>query len=309
MKYSLLDNIDSPLSNANAGIVLETKPEWEVSVVEKFDAQIDAAQSFKLFTTNSSVGGTVDTTNVNFKHNNVAVGTGAVTWNVKTYMDTNVTASGTLVSAATKGGTAAVNPMVLATDSIEGYVADYNITTIGSTNDDYNLTFTANGTTKIDETVFKTSISALNAVGNTSFKKDYLNKSDLGQWAIYGYKGQIPNVASTGPVTTVLKFTNRSKLDTNIYFTLIDQDGTIATLNSVDNTSLASLPHNTTGTYKASDLLDLVTDPDFNKTASFSVEVSVPTTPSAVYGFASFRNSDAGNFKDLPIYNSSTMTY
>jgi hypothetical protein len=56
-------------------------------------------------------------------------------------------------------------------------------------------------------------------------------------------------------------------------------------------------------------LLAQVTDVAFNKTASISVEVSVPATPTNIYGFASFRNLKLGQFKDLPIYNSSTLSY
>ena len=313
MNYSLLDNVDALLSTADAGIVIETKQEWEVSVAQKFDAQIDAAVGFKYFTDSVRV----DTSDVHIKHNPVDVGTGSVTWNVKTYMDNNVTAFGTLASAATgqagvsTGATAtpAVNSIVLASDA-NGYVVDKNITTNKAASDDYNLTFTADTTNEILETVFTTSVSALSAAENPSFEQDYLSKKDLGAWTIYGYKAQIPNVASTSDVDVTMKFTNRSTLDTNIYFTLIDPAGNTVTLDSVNNPTLAALPANATGTYKASDLVALIpAGTTFDTTGSFSVEVSIPTTPSKVYGMASFKNLTLGQFKDLPVYNTSTLAY
>ena len=323
MHYSLLDNTDKVLTTADAGEVLSTKQEWEVSVATKFDAQIDASQDFKQFIADSTTNTTIDKSDINIKHNPVAVGTGAVTWNVKTYMDKNITEAGTLVSAAT-GGTASVNPIVLASDNTLGYVVDKNITTNPASSDDYNLTFTANTTDELPETIFKTSVSALKATRNASFKKPYLNQANLGAWSIYGYKAQIPNVTGKSGFQTVLKFTNRSTLNRNIYFTLIDPDGTVATFNSKDITSLTPLNSGVTGTYKASDLMAIVKDgtnvkitetkdstAGFDATGSFSVEVSIPTTPSKVYGFASFKNLNTTppQFKDLPVYNTSKLAY
>jgi len=78
-----------------------------------------------------------------------------------------------------------------------------------------------------------------------------------------------------------MKFTNRSSLPTNIYFTLIDPQGHTVSLNSVDNPKLAALPAGTTGTYTASELVSLIpAGTTFNHTGSFSIEVSIPTTPS-----------------------------
>jgi len=177
--------------------------------------------------------------------------------------------------------------------------ADVNATTL----------LTVNGEDKIEKTIFDAYVYIQS--GDTTFTLVPKVTKNAGEWAIYGYNAQIPNVAGVeGRYETTMKFTNRSGLDTDIFFTLIDQDGTIVELSSADfPNEIAALPHNTTGKYNATDLLALVTDPEFDKNRSISVEVSIPTTPSAVYGAAAFKNNMTGQFNDLPIYNTSSMTY
>ena len=287
---------------APATVIAKVGPEYVGSVTNKYDARIDASNSFYTFydqynnvvTTNTKKQ---DSAIFNLHQNATLPGaslgvTGATL--VLTF-DQNLTKNGYSSSA----GATADNDMNV-TDILGG---------IFSTANDHNetLTLTVDGQTAIPKTTFDA--HAYVTSGTTNF--DLITKStgNAGAWTIYGYNAQIPNVVGNGNIETTMKFTNRSSLDTNIYFTLIDPDGTVAKLNSVDNPTLPSLKAGTTSKYDASTLLGLVTDPAFNKTGSFSVEVSIPTTPNSVYGFASFRNLTLGQFKDLPIYNTSKMTY
>jgi len=304
MQYSLLDNVDQLRDDSGAKKAIDLQTQWSVATNSLFDAQIDAAQAFKLFTTTNSTGTTTDTAGISFTSNpNIDIGTGAATANIYTMFDNNVSAFGTMT---TPNGSAAV------IKDANGFAIDENATTSTVTAGDYNLTFTATGKDKILDTVFTTTAKITSFTGNTNFTgKTYLEKTSLGAWTTYGYKAQIPDVMSiTGKFITYLKFTNRSSIPSEVFFTLIDQNGKTATVNSLDN-GIASLPKGTTVKYRASDLIieALKVNPDLDVKHSISIEVTIPTTPSKVYGMASLKNVALGQFKDLPIYNNSNLSY
>lgn len=295
--------------SAAASTVATIGKEFSATVSQALNARIDAANSFFKFKDqgedNASTASTVkDTLILKVTRNATIAGLNTPLINLITFSDTNLTASGYSTVATYNS----VNPTSTAND--------YNVTNsaqaaaaASTTAASYLLQYTVPGTKKIEKTLFGASMF-VTATGTTSkFAIVTKTSSNAGSWTIYGYNAQIPNVSGLSTHNTTMKFTNRSSLNTNIYFTLIDPDGTVATLNSVDNTSLATLNAGTTGTYKASDLVALITDTNFDATGSFSVEVSIPTTPTSVYGMASFKNTTLGHFKDLPVYNSSTMTY
>ena len=276
--YALLDNVDDSLDTSNASTVLNLETQWTASVVTKFDGQIDAAASFLSFTTATA---NPDLASIRIASNsNVIVGLPAVV-NVTTTMENNISNFGALTEATTAFGA----PTLAATTS--GYGYDVNSSSQTATFD-HNLSFTdAGNTNEMLETTFTTAVSLVASSANAGLPTQTLIASaatNLGEWTIYGYKAQIPNVSGLSTHDTTMKFTNRSGIDTNIYFTLIDPDGTRVTLNSVANPTLAALAQNTTGKYKASELIALVTEADFDASTSFSVEVSIPTTPSKVYG-------------------------
>jgi len=288
---------------APASSIAKVGPEYTGSVSQKFNARIDASNSFYTFYDQNSDGGikkaddSIFNLHQNATLNGASLGVTNATLIVE--FDQNLTKNGYSEST----GTATTANDLNVTDAVTGIfnasntVADHNET----------ITLTVNGTSAINKTSF--SAHAYVTSGATNFDLISKTTENAGAWTIYGYNAQIPNVVGLSTIDTTMKFTNRSSLDTEIYFTLIDPDGTIATLNSVDNTGLASLAANSTGAYKASALLALVTDPAFDKTGSISVEVSIPTTPSSVYGMASFKNKTLSQFKDLPVYNSSNMAY
>jgi len=270
-----------------------------MSIDQKFDAQIDASLGFKQFNGQDNKSDGVKYTIAN-KFSSFVIPATASKMQLDIVADQNLS---TYKISETNSSNTHINSIKL---------GDYNLTA-SATGADVNSTFTdaVTSTLQTDQTgaMSVTNFKATGFVTFNGFTKKLLNQVDAGAWTIYGYTAQIPNVVGLSNIDTTMKFTNRSSLDTNIYFTLIDPDGTVVTLDSVKNPSIASLPKKSTGTYKASDLLALVTDPDFDKTGSFSVEVSIPTTPSSVYGMASFKNKTLRQFKDLPIYNSSKLAY
>jgi len=279
---------------ATATTIAKVGKEFTGSVTQKYNARIDAASSFKKFKDQNSDGTTLlaDDAIVNIHQNATLAGAslGVTTATLNVLFDQNTSSYITSQTGLT----------TLNDYNVTGTVSGFNATNTAA---DVNTTvvLTNNGTAEIKKTLF--GAHAYVTSGTTKFDIISKGTDNAGSWTIYGYNAQIPNVASTSNVDVTMKFTNRSALDTNIYFTLIDPDGTVVKLNSVSNTGIASLAADTTGTYKASDLLALVTDANFDKTGSFSVEVSIPTTPTSVYGMASFKNLTLGQFKDLPVYN------
>ncbi|MCD6258009.1 MAG: hypothetical protein J7J31_00240 [Helicobacteraceae bacterium] len=301
---------DSTLDTAT-DTILETRTQFTGSFGTQLDAQIDASADFLLF---NADGARADSTTqdsytftfANDKDIDFAATSTDVTYtvfadrNISTFTvtaadaDTNDVFSGSWADAVWPAPT--VNDYNITASVVgdtNGSVTEEVQLTVAPTEDMAIVNFTGQGVVTFDGGATKTLFSGVSA----------------GNWTIYGYTAQIPNVAGLSTHDTVMKFTNRSSLNTNIYFTLIDPDGTTATLNSADNAEIASLNADTTGTYVASALLALVDDAAFDKTGSISVEVSIPTTPDAVYGMASFKNNALGQFKDLPVYNSSSMGY
>jgi hypothetical protein len=309
---------DSTLDTASDTIV-EAVTQFTGSFGTLLDAQIDASADFLLFNADGSRADSTTKDSFTFTFGNdkdidFTATSSDVTYTVLS--DVNLSTY-TITGADTAGTNTKTGSFVADNGFDDIHVNDMNIT-IDDTGSTANANGDVNGTiTKdIQLTVAPTADMAVvnfTAQAVVTFDggatKTLFSGTDAGNWTIYGYTAQIPNVAGLSTHDTTMKFTNRSTLDTNIYFTLIDPDGTTATLNSSANTELSALAAGVTGTYKASDLLALVTDADFDKTGSFSVEVSIPTTPSSVYGAASFKNKTLGQFKDLPVYNSSSMGY
>jgi len=299
---------------APATSIAKVGAEYVGSVVQKYNARIDASNSFYTFydqysDTYDVVGDNKhDSANFSLKKNATLSGASlrATQVNLVITYDQNLTKNSATVTAS-----GAVTIAAAAPNDNNATLALSSIFTTNNLQEDKNETveFAVDGTSEIKKTIFDA--HAYVTSGTSTFDLIPKTSGNAGQWTIYGYNAQIPNAVSINggqSFETVMKFTNRSSIPTDIFFTLIDQDGTVETVSS-KNTTLANIPVNGTGVYTATELLALVTNPDFDKSKSFSVEVSIPTTPSSVYGFASFKNVTLGQFKDLPIYNSSSMTY
>ena len=305
MKVQFADVAAKELDVTPESAVYTGKDQWSVSVSKKYDALIDATASFLKFTTTNSTT-TYDEAQLTVASSSPDLKANA-TLKVRVTVDNNVTQYATFgdPTASSRTFTAAAT----------GYELNASKDYTNKGTFDMNATIASGNTKEIKEEQFTVSVDAnyTNSGKNTLLSA---TKGNLGTWTIYGYNAKIPNVAATSAVDVVMKFTNRSSLSTDIYFTLIDPDGTKASLSSADISDLSSLKAGTTGTYKASQLVALLSSakitettnstPGFDATGSFSVEVSIPTTPVSVYGMASFKNLTLGQFKDLPVYNNNT---
>ena len=294
--------------------------EFIASVKQKFDARIDASNGFKTFYDQyEDINGATDnnrkdTLTMDITRKTV-ISTAAGLVNpqigVVVFQDTNLTQNGYTVAG------------IYSRADVTGTANDYNATmdlanavaADDTTPQPYKVEYTVDGNSKIEKTDFGVQLWVQDANGN-QFTKIVKTNNNAGAWTIYGYNAQIPGVMDNPDlkISTTLKFTNRSGLNADVFFTLIDQAGNVVTVDSV-NDGLAAIPANFTQSYKAADLLKIALqkNTDFAGAGkeSFSVEVSIPTTPSQVYGFASFKNKQGATpaFKDLPIYNTSNMTY
>jgi hypothetical protein len=314
-KLIVTDNTGVNVIDTASSKVLEGADQFAMSIDTKLDAQIDASLAFKEFHGTPS---NTDTIVYTIENKKAAMTSGifatASSLKLDVVADQNLSAYKiTEATALVSSGTAGFVPLT------DISLSDYNLTADASTvdaniSDQLTTVLTTDKTGAMSVTNFK----ATGVVKfNTAYSKTLLSQVDAGTWSIYGYNAQIPSVITNDTFSTNFKFTNRSSIEAGVYFTLIDADGTTVSLNSVDNPSIASLPANNTVTYKASDLVALAANATatggsvagFDGAHSFSVEVSIPTTPNLVYGFASLKNTAVGQFKDLPVYNSSTMTF
>jgi len=300
-KLILTDNTGVNTLDSVEDDIISTVQQFSASVKTKFDQQIDSSKAFKKFVNVLPASDVQDTVQVDFINIGADLdkAAGADKATVVVHFDQNLST------------VALVKPIVgLPTQTMN----DTNMTLVYSGGaEDVNqtgsvATFILDGTTAMNATNFTASVDVN---FETSYSNKLLDKVDAGKWDIYGYTAQIPNVTTiAGSFETVMKFTNKSDSDVEAYFTLRDKDGTVATVDTKDTAdTLETIKKGATSIFKASDLLAKVTDAAFNKTTSFSVEVTIPTTPTNIYGFASFQNLKLGQFKDLPIYNSSTMSY
>lgn len=289
-------------ASASVGVVLANSGATEISngatttmmamsqavttTITKLDATIDAAAGFLAFTPDAA-----DTFTMSY---NVAVKDINNTFSTYTELTPDQNVSSFITVAVGNAGT-------------QGADNNYSQTVAAAANPaDSTVTFTKDGTSEILVSNF-TANSVITYTKATANGVDATvaldNAADAGAWSIFGYSGKIPNVSySAGLIDTTMSFTNRSSTDAGIYFTIIDAAGNTDVIDSV-NDGLATMAAGTTNKYKMSDLIALTTG---LTGGSFAVEVTIPTTPSSVYGFASFKNLNLGQFKDLPIYNNGT---
>ena len=311
LKASLYSGDSQALTDSASASIAKVGPEFTASITQKFDARIDASSGFRLFYDQNSDGVTkkADNAIINI-HQNATLGgasLGEVPATLVVAYDQNtskyISNTGDLIKFSSLDN-ASVNSDLNVSETTDNFTAN--------TAEDVNATVTLTTNATSPDEIKKTQFTANAYVmkGTNKFTILPATTKNAGEWTIYGYNAQIPDVMPTDAYVTYMKFTNRSTLNTGVYFTLIDQDGIAVPVNSVDD-GIASLPANTTMKYKASDLAAIAfkKNPNFDMTKSISIEVSIPTTPSSVYGMASLKNVALGQFKDLPIYNNSGLNY
>ena len=306
MTIKMLDNVDDDLDTSDAKVLAEAKQEWDVKVGSTiFDALIDAANSFANFTTNGTDSQSSDYALITVTQDTtIENNTTDIDLNVTLLADTNLSEfmdsielDGTPMTA---GGTNAAGQYVFTGD-----IAD--ITTAG----DYNITLDSNGSTEIEKTNFEISVSSDNTAKNANFAKTYLTEAAFGEWGIYGYNAQIPNVRNKSTLHTYINITNSSSIAADAVFTIFPKVGTTNASEADTCTyNAGSIAKNTQMKY---DFADIIANSDCSaavkSSVNFSVELAVPTKPDDVYVNAYTKNDDLEDFIVLPVYNTSDMSY
>lgn len=184
-------------------------------------------------------------------------------------------------------------------DSNTSGFADFNASTTaaGGNKANIKIALTADGKQIIPATTFTANkiIAEFNYNGGKDYNTTLAKNYSLGSWSIYGYSAVVPNVtySSAANIQTVFTFTNQSSVSANVYFIVYKNNGGKPT-----TVNMGVLPAGYTKKYNFSDILAKGNLPQ----GSYTVKVSIPTTPTKVYGYASFRNSTLGAFKYLPMY-------
>ena len=138
-----------------------------------------------------------------------------------------------------------------------------------------------------------------------------LSKGNLGEWKPFGYAAQIPNVSvnTAAAVESTMIVTNTGDKTAEVFFTLVGA-GVECQVDTLSNPTLNAIPANSIMKYTASTLLAACPSIGVD-TATFGLELDIAVNPQDIYTHASFRNKSSGTalFKDLPVYNTSSMSY
>ena len=306
MKMELLDNVDDSLDISDIKTLASTETEWDVKVGSTvFDALIDAAGGFLNFTTDGANSQSSDYSLITVTNNSVDQNTTDLDLNVTLISDTNLT---TMVSTMKLNGSnmSAAGINAAGQYTFTGSIA--NITGAG----DYNITLDSNGSAVLAKTDFQVSVSSDNVGGNANFAGTYLTKAPFGEWGIYGYSAQIPNVRTKdGVYDTYVNITNTSAISADAVFTILPKvDGSHSTEDDTCTYNAGSIPKNSQSKYNFKDILAASDCSEAVKSSvNFSVELAVPTKPNDVYVNAYTKNSSINDFIVLPVYNTSDNSY
>jgi len=182
-------------------------------------------------------------------------------------------------------------------------------------NQDLTVVYDVNLTGKIPDTKFDWEFTLRHPNGKTTGALGSDSKGKLGEWKPFGYAAQIPNVTTNTAknLSTNIIVTNTGDKVAEVFFTLVS-GGKECTINSVDSAAVVpAIPANSVTVYSATDLLANCATPAPlpTSTTKFGLEIDIATTPTNIYTAASFRNSTTSTkvFKDLPVYNTSSMSY
>lgn len=295
LTFTFSNQNGTTVDTATSGNLIEQGLSGFSYSILKFSQKIDASSGFKKFTNFNS------TLNTNAYDEAKIMVTSAPA--------TNNFINGSLVRLYVQGSQTA--NLIGFTDSITDQAGKPAKDSNTSGFADFNASVPATGTSAIVDIKLKpdgkhiiptTTFTANKIIAEFKGQngKDYnttlATNASLGSWAIYGYSAVVPNVtySSAANIQTVFTFTNQSSVSANVYFIVYNNNGGEPT-----TVNMGVLPAGYTKKYNFSDILAKGNLPQ----GSYTVKVSIPTTPSKVYGFASFRNSTLGAFKTLPMYS------
>jgi len=133
----------------------------------------------------------------------------------------------------------------------------------------------------------------------------YSANTAAGEWAEFAYIAQIPSATTDSAVETKLKVVNRSCKDVTPIFKLV-KDGVVTTVKAPSIVAVDSQVQ-----FKLSDIVAKAIDEgaSISATGQYALEVTIPGNAEDFYVYAQSKNVNVGQFKDLPVYNTSTRNY
>lgn len=288
----------------STGAVL--KPQYTVMCAGKLDGMINFENGRKTFVTtghgaddqnvsdqllfdvNNDKAGIDYTMDENITINAVAVDTNL----------TDITASGTDVNATFVPGVNDANITITTTSLVSGlnhYAVDFNLN--------------ANGT--LAATKFK-DVNATFENNTTVEPASYEKGANLGQWQDYTYVAQIPAATADSAVDTKIFIVNRSCSNVMPTFRVIKggiaQDVPASAVSNLKNfTTDSKIAVDAQGYVFVSDILKAANaaNPSIPTTGKCAIEIVMPGIAESFYVTAQAKNKTLGQFKVLPVYNTS----
>lgn len=214
------------------------------------------------------------------------------------------TVSSSMAVGASYDGTTDVNATdqhTTASDSFYG---------LGASTHTYTVNLKANGTAAIPATKFTGNFYIRNnqVDTNTTYTPadpTYSANTAVGEWNEFAYIAQIPSATTDSTVETKLKVVNRSCKDVTPIFNLV-KDGVVTPVKAPSIVAVDSQVQ-----YKLSDIVAKAIDEgaSISATGQYALEVTIPGNAEDFYVYAQSKNVNVGQFKDLPVYNTSTRNY
>ena len=281
----------SAVGDSISATLMTAATEWTAAVGTSMNGEIDASADFLSFANSATDdNGTIVITQTAPVVR--AVPTPSASWVINP--DRNTSAYGAV--AVTGGG-------AVTQGRDNNYTTAMTTLTAGTFN--FEFTPTVGGTVTIEEAAFTTSLSATFGTNVVSL----LSASDFGSFSTYGYTGNIPGASySSGVTDTVLTLVNNQSAATaDAIVTIKDADGDSCSLTSASATEVTKPTANSSTKYRLSTMLGNSGCSALSGT-SYSLQVTLPTTPTSVYvnAFVTRTDTTIPSFKVLPVYNNGT---
>jgi hypothetical protein len=185
-----------------------------------------------------------------------------------------------------------------------GVCLESNASEFGSKS--FTLTFKANA--PIPELTFKADYWVGDS--NTTLAQqvnpavDYTTATYVGEWKDHAYIAQIPAATASDVVDTKLFVTNRSCAAVDPIFKIV-LGGKVTEIKASD-AGYDNLKPDSQMVYKVGTLVEAAGLPLGKQ---YAVEIVIPGNAEDFYVYAQALNMSKGQFKDLPVYNTSSRTY